>query len=436
MSSWSEMRPATGTGPAPDPVAPQGGWVTVLEDDELLAMRRDRDRAYYRRSAATIAIGAAGWFIAVTTVGLWGVSSPLDVDLDERLRRVDWQLGLSTQDAYVAVTALVVLVATISIAVVASGRRIGDDDRDAADSFLWGEHMSAVSRIAASFAVAVALTRWGELGNLLVLFLAAVLASRVAAATMQRDFDQLPLRLRLVDARATKKRLGERLSATGADVEPTGRLRALGQWLVLISATAAVLGVGAWVLLSDADNWGVREFAIVLSVVLIFAVPALVAAPIWAQVRVRTGSRWAWLIWLPVLVIFAGGMLRDGAWRDLTSESWLAIVGPSVCVFFLALLGAAGRGPYLALGFSPRRGMQRESDEAAAQVQDLEHRVAEGRRKNSPPPNALGRRGAVDERLDQLDRMITTLAANPPRRRRYRFLDRLRPPEVPYKARR
>jgi hypothetical protein len=188
--------------PADDPEPVPSKPAATFDPKELASERADWRRTARRNVAASVYIGL-GLYVVLIPV-LAAIAGWADQEVPIAL-----QAGLSDADAVVLATSMLLLVASLNIAVVASAGsfravKVGQ----AVEIAMWRGYTSYISLFASSSCLAVALTRIASSIALTVtLLLVSALAIATAASTRQRSQDEVPRALRIQDDREKITRL-------------------------------------------------------------------------------------------------------------------------------------------------------------------------------------------------------------------------------------
>lgn len=347
--------------PAPPPVS----------DEELASIRDDWHRQVLA-SATGIVLGAFWGFICLLLLDLvlFGARRGADALADLTLQAwiENWPLSqaswFTANQAYSVSTAVIVLVATISIAVVVGAPRDAQrGERSALPLHRWGQTMGAVSKAAASVGVVVALTQLNDLMDLVALGVLAALATVTAAVTVQRESRQLPMRLQRLERRSELRgteeslRWVKELNPNVGDLLPHSRPRHWVALILTVLAVAMVCWIAAaalWLALAEGATVGglltVGYLELGLLALLVSVFWLLASAGQWSiRTQGGRGSRLGWGLPVVLAALMYGWL--PWAWAPFEAagwEAWVAgavYIGPALVLVLIASLGKRGKGP-------------------------------------------------------------------------------------------
>ncbi len=303
---------------------------------------------------------------------------------------IQWDLGIEDADSVVLVTALLVLIATINVAVVASSlgpSRDGDKTGGelGEERYLWAEAMSVLGRVSSAIAVSAAISRWQSPGLLIVCGAAALLGVWLAALTRLRDDDAVPVRLRAITLAEQETKFDERARRLARRAKrpvkcpEQGPAHWLG-WRVL--GFAFVLAIVLWPIPLAADaiehvgeprvlvdaELALSQWAVMF---IILVMPAAAAA--WSLTAIVKRDYGSYPIVLGMVLIW-GSALGVTIWafaqlRDLAAFGATLVAFPLLVGVLLSVNGMRGRGPYAWI-------LLREEQSLCRERQDLRERIA------------------------------------------------------------
>ncbi len=294
---------------------------------------------------------------------------------------------IGTDRAVVLVTALIVLVATVNVAVVASSWQRPATQADHAGVTKWVAMMSGVARAAGALTVALAVSQLlVDLVLGLVLVVVAATAVVVAAATGHAFWDTAPLKFCRYDA---AQRIADVNASLAVIPAPATWQESRDSWatakslgvLVGVSVAAVALFALAPSLWTSVNYWdgpggpGTFLLAVALLTLLtamVLGLPTMATVFLW-RVRVRKRTRWIRVAWGILLVTSAGcpvaAFLAGSASGPMWFAYWAAATLGGALMLLLWVYGWAwrhgtGPGKYLLRGMVASLESEREAAEA------------------------------------------------------------------------
>lgn len=296
-----------------------------------------------------------------------------------------WDSWIEHDDAFAFVTAMLALVAALTIAITASAwRSPGEDMVDETNLQLWTGELAAVGQWAAAGSVTVALTRVLDRGPGLVLLFLAALTTVLSAASVQRRRDSVSLLLQLADAEEAVADAEARIDLLAPTIagDVGGR-----HWRVAgFVAVVVVVQLGGLI-------WWVREVADPSSFLLQVGRALLLAAfllpvPVYSvlgllALYMPTTAKWNWTRWAggAVVVVFTVSIVALAVNPEVSLERDVhklllgGMVVPFGFAWILVHLGRRGRGLGRGLFEVNQHIRSKDRDFRRRRLEDIKRRV-------------------------------------------------------------
>lgn len=349
-----------------------------------------------RRSMISILAGGTIVYLAVVVV-VSAISKGLAGD-DTGLAWVDllWTVGLDPDRAAVVVTALLVLSATVSVAVVANSLRDDLDEAASAESYLWATAVGEIAKLGAGLAVAVALSQWRTPAVVMLLLGLALLTAWLASATVVRENSLLELAQVESLSRQSEEMLNrERVFARVAESRECPSRERVRSARRTAGAASLALGFALWPILPavaavvGAFNAepptppGGGEAVFILALMTGFlTTPTLVARLRWMSSPQRSwlaAVGWTLLgaMTLPALALIGGGDLLSATW------SLLLLLPPIATGLVLTRQGLRAQGPFRWVHLSRTAALCQLAQRRQARATELARQAAANRTTGS-----------------------------------------------------